>query len=114
MAGSGREQAYPLDDAVRKSPAYVYIVQAGDYIKIGVAVDVVKRFSIIRIIHNNTFNGHVARLRVIGARWLDAPYYHEKRLHTTLSGWRVANEWFLRNPNVMCEVYRFLDGRRQP
>ena len=103
---------------VNKSPAYVYAIEDGKYIKIGVALSVVKRFTVVGIMHYHNIERKLgeqigARLRVVGARFSERPYSDELALHHKLKADRVSGEWFLMTPEVMKVVYAYMDGRCQ-
>ncbi len=67
--------------------AFVYVISAGDFIKIGVARDVSKRVHQMRV-------GCPFEIEVLRAWPCSDPYAFERRLHHQLRAYRVRGEWF--------------------
>jgi hypothetical protein len=77
------------------SERYVYGIQSGQFIKIGVAVDIAKRLDTMRL-----SNPHP--LAVVFKRKMKAAYFCEKKMHEVLRPKSLGREWF----NVTVEEVR--------
>jgi hypothetical protein len=66
---------------------YVYGIQSGQFIKIGVATNVAQRMKAMRLL-----NPHP--LKIVLKRRLCAAFYCEKKMHEILAQKAVGREWF--------------------
>lgn len=66
---------------------YLYAIQSGRFIKVGVAVSVADRLHTMRLA-----NPH--ELKVVYRRKMRAAYHCEKRIHEALRERAVGREWF--------------------
>jgi len=76
------------------SYSYVYGIQSGLFIKIGVASNIANRLRTM-----NLYNPHPCK--IIARRQSVYAYYIEKRLHQTLSPYAIGREWFLIDPPLV-------------
>src|SRR5216110_1895594 len=70
--------------------AFVYVIRAGEFIKIGVARDVSKRVQQMQV-------GCPYDTEVLMAWPCSDPYAFERRLHYQLRAYRHRGEWFIVN-----------------
>jgi hypothetical protein len=68
-----------------KARGFIYAVENGDAVKIGYAVDPVRRLSELNV-------GSPGRHRLVG--FAPGAREHESELHSLLDRWRVRGEWF--------------------
>lgn len=66
---------------------YVYGIQSGQFIKVGVALDITRRLHTIRL-----SNPHP--LKVVLRRKMRAAYYCERKMHEILKEKSIGREWF--------------------
>jgi hypothetical protein len=69
------------------SKRYVYGIQSGQFIKIGVAVDIAKRLNIMKL-----SNPHP--LKVVFRRQMYAAFHCERKMHELLKPKALGREWF--------------------
>lgn len=69
------------------SARYVYGIQSGEFIKIGVATNISQRLNAMRLL-----NPHP--IKVILRRRLCAAFYCERKMHEILEPKAVGREWF--------------------
>jgi hypothetical protein len=69
------------------APRYVYGIQSGDFIKIGVAVNISQRLHTIRLA-----NPHPIKL--VLKRRLCAAFHCERKMHEILKDKAIGREWF--------------------
>ena len=70
-----------------KNGAYVYFITDGDYVKIGVAVNVHRRLGCLQV-------GNVKELSIVKKIYSDNPYEIEARLHDEYSKYHIRGEWY--------------------
>lgn len=73
-------------------PSYVYFIEAGDLVKIGVTKDVTKRLASLQ-------TGSPARLNMIG--FIPGTDKEEKELHRKFSSHRSHGEWFKKTNDLI-------------
>jgi hypothetical protein len=66
---------------------FVYGIQSGQFIKIGVARDIAKRMTIMRL-----HNPHGCTL--VFRRWTYCAYHCERTMHEVLAAKSIGREWF--------------------
>lgn len=66
---------------------FVYVIQCGKFVKIGVAVDVVSRLSMLQI-------GNPYDLKLLKSIDTHEPFALEQEIHRGLKKYRVRGEWF--------------------
>jgi hypothetical protein len=72
--------------------SFIYLVQAGNRLKIGIARDIGKRISGMQ-------SGNPEIIRLIGA--FHGGRAEEQALHTQLSAYKIRGEWFEPHPDVL-------------
>lgn len=95
MFYDGREYG-DWKDAVAARPRYIYLIQCGAYVKIGVATEVEARLSELQI-------GNPAKLILIwkSSYFTRAQAYRiERRTHGLLASYRTSGEWFQVDPET--------------
>jgi hypothetical protein len=78
---------------------WVYGIQSGLFIKIGVGNDIQARLKMM-----NLYNPHPCK--VVLRRQIDEPYFIEKRMHELLKAHSIGREWFTINAEQAREAYR--------
>lgn len=76
-----------LDHKPMYLPRYVYGIQSGQYIKIGVAADIERRMGTMRL-----YNPHPFAL--VFKRKTACAYHCERRMHEILGAKAIGREWF--------------------
>lgn len=71
-----------------RQTGFVYVIQAGDFIKIGVARDVRRRLALLQV-------GCPFNIELIAAIPCDEPYKAEAFLHDRLKPYHTRGEWFV-------------------
>jgi hypothetical protein len=73
---------------------WVYFIQAGEFVKIGVAKDVQQRLTFMQI-------GCPYDMVLLKAMECLDPYHDEEMIHAELEKYRVRGEWFKLPPAVL-------------
>ena len=85
----------PATAVTAKQPGYVYFIQSGDHIKIGYAINVVKRMDELQI-------GNPEALRLLGV--MAGKPSDERALHRRFNSDRVKGEWFRSSGNLIAFI----------
>lgn len=67
--------------------AYVYVIRAGEFIKVGIARNLAKRIDQMQ-------TGCPYEIEVLRAWPCSDPYAYERKLHHMLRAYRYRGEWF--------------------
>jgi len=77
---------------------WVYGIQSGHFIKVGVANDIQRRLSDFRLC-----NPHP--IKVVLRRMVPENYWIEKRMHALLVHYAIGREWFDCSPEMVRQAY---------
>lgn len=69
------------------SARFVYAIQSGEFIKIGVATNIPQRLNTMRLLNPHPIN-------LVMKRRLCAAFYCERKMHEILKSKAVGREWF--------------------
>lgn len=78
--------------------AWVYGIQSGRFIKVGVAIDMPSRLDTFRL-----HNPHP--IKVVMRRMVPEHYWVEKRIHHLLAAYAIGREWFDCSPELVRAAY---------
>jgi len=91
----------PIQKPETSKPSYVYFIDAGNLIKIGVTKDVGKRLAALK-------TGSPVQLAILG--FIPGTKQKEKELHHRFSSYRTHGEWFEKNDDLINYIKEVCNG----
>ena len=70
-----------------EKPSFVYLLKAGDFVKVGIADDVAKRIAQLQ-------TGNPLKIRPVAMLLVKCPVHVETSIHDVLKRLRASGEWF--------------------
>ena len=70
-----------------EKPSFVYLLKAGDFVKIGIADDVARRLVQLQ-------TGNPIRIKLAAMLLVKCPLHVERSIHAVLKPLRASGEWF--------------------